>query len=186
MSKKEKQHLPSYHLDQTVRLIKGLSKAQIVVFNQWAATAFDKYHKDSSAEMELVIDNEITNIILNWNSKFSKDGMRERKKIAEEGAIALAIFIMSAFKDYRYVLQTEIGEGVDYRFQKETPSTDNFLLDSHYIEISGILEESKGNTLKDRINVKHKQIEKGTHNLDMCSVIITLFNKPVSVKEIHK
>ncbi|MCX8481923.1 MAG: hypothetical protein ORN58_08395 [Sediminibacterium sp.] len=57
--------------------------------------------------------------------------------------------------------------------------------DSHYVEISGILEESKTNTLKGRIKDKHEQIKKGSKKDKSSSVIVTLFKKPITVKEIH-
>lgn len=57
--------------------------------------------------------------------------------------------------------------------------------DSHYVEISGILEESKTNTLKGRIKDKHEQIKKGSKKDKSSSVIVTLFKKPINVKEIH-
>lgn len=57
--------------------------------------------------------------------------------------------------------------------------------DSHYVEISRILEESKTNTLKGRIKDKHEQIKKGSKKDKSSSVIVTLFKKPINVKEIH-
>jgi len=59
---------------------------------------------------------------------------------------------------------------------------DNF----HHAEISGILQESKTNTLKSRIKDKHEQINKGGKRNKPSSVIVTLFSLPKTVKEIHK
>ena len=111
--------------------------------------------------------------------------MQERRKIAEEGAVAVAMFVMSILLDYKYLSQTEIGEGVDYQFQKEVPTTENFLAGSHYVEISGLLEENGTNTLLNRVRKKHEQINKGTRKDESSSVIITLFRNPATVKELH-
>ena len=62
----------------------------------------------------------------------------------------------------------------------------NFLDSDHYIEVSGILEESKTNTLKGRIKRKHDQISRGTKHDETSSVIVTLFSEPKTVKEYHK
>lgn len=175
-----------YHLNETIDLLQGPSKEQIVVFNQWAATAFNKFHDNSSALIELVIDNEKIILPIKWDSNFSNAAMKEKRKIAEEGGVSIAMFIMSVLKGYKYLQQSEIGEGVDYRFMKEYPDINNFLINSHYIEVSGILEETSSNTLSARLKYKHNQIEKGTHTQDNSSIIITLFNKPMAVKEIHK
>jgi hypothetical protein len=178
---------PTHHLDETLAKLQGASKELLTVFNQWAAIALDQYHAGSRAELTLTIDGRPQNVILVWNSNFPKEAMRERKKMAEEGGLSLAMFVMSVLLNFKYVQQTEIGEGVDYRFQLEIPTSDNFLLGSHYVEVSGLLEESPTNTLKKRIEDKHKQIDRGRRSMaEPSSVIVTLFKGCTTVKELHQ
>jgi len=179
--------MEEYNLGQTIDHLSGPPKNQIIVQNYWAATAFDKYHANSKAEIEFILDGESKKAILNWDSGFSKAAMKETKDIANQGGVALAWFVMSVLFNYGYVEQTEIGDGVDYRFKELEPDEDdlNFLDDFHYVEVSGIMEESKTNTLKERIKLKHKQIAKGDKQDKPSSVIITLFSVPKTVKEIH-
>lgn len=176
------------HLDLTKNKLKGPTQEQIITCNQWAATAFDKFHSDSNAEIEFSIDGTTINAILEWDSNFSKSAMKEKIDMANHGGVAMAWFVMSVLQDYAYVEQSEIGDGVDYRFKGVEPDDDdlNFLDDFHYVEISGILEESKTNTLKGRIKGKHEQIKKGGKKDKSSSVIVTLFKTPTTVKEIHK
>lgn len=180
--------MADYHLDLTKTKLRGPTIEQIIVNNQWAATALDRFHNDSKAEITFHIEGIITTAMMTWDSKFSKAGLREDKDMANHGGVALAFFVMSVLKDYCYVEQSEIGDGVDYRFKKVEPSDDelNFLDDYHYVEISGVLEESKTNTLKGRIKIKHDQIKKGGKRDKPSSVIVTLFSQPRTVKEIHK
>ena len=114
--------------------------------------------------------------------------MKEEIDIANHGGVALAWFVMSVLFDFGYVEQTEIGDGVDYRFMKSEPNDDdlNFMEDFHHVEISGILQESKTNTLKRRIKEKHDQINRGGKREESSSVIVTLFSEPKTVKEIHR
>ena len=56
--------------------------------------------------------------------------------ISEYGGISLAFFVMSVLLKYKYVIQSEVGEGVDYNFKIEKPRDNNFLDTSHYVEIS--------------------------------------------------
>jgi len=177
-----------YHLGLTLEKLKGPSNAQIITHNQWAATAFDRYHRDSKATIEFDIEGVKTIASLSWDSEFSKSAMKEEKDMANHGGVAIAWFVMSVLQDFLYVEQSEIGDGVDYRFSKAEPSDDdlNFLNDNHYVEVSGILEESKTNTLRGRIKDKHEQINKGGKNDRPSSVIVTLFSQPKTVKEIHK
>lgn len=176
------------HLDLTTKKLKGPTQEQIITCNQWAATAFDIFHPESNAEIEFNIDGSIVKAILEWDSNFSKSAMKEKIDMANHGGVAMAWFVMSVLENYSYVEQSEIGDGVDYRFKVVEPDDDdlNFLDDFHYVEISGILEESKTNTLKGRINYKHEQIQKGGKRDKSSSVIVTLFKTPTTVKEIHK
>lgn len=177
-----------FHLDLTKTKLKGPTQEQIVTCNQWAATALDKFHSQSKAEIEFIIDGKSKKVILEWDSNFSKSAMKEKIDMANHGGVAMAWFVMSVLQEFIYVEQSEIGDGVDYRFRNTEPDDDdlNFLDDYHYVEISGILEETKTNTLKGRIKEKHEQIKRGSKNSKTSSVIITLFNAPITVKEIHK
>lgn len=177
-----------YHLDITKKKLKGPTSAQIESCNQWAATALDKYHANSEADIIFHIHDISTNAKLIWDSSFSKAAMKEEKDMANHGGVALAWFAMSVLLDYGYVEQTEIGDGVDYRFMKNEPNDDdlNFMDNFHHVEISGILQESKTNTLKGRIKDKHEQINRGGKRNEPSSVIVTLFSQPKIVKEIHK
>lgn len=179
--------MDEFNLNQTITLLAGPPKEHIIVHNFWAATALDRYHKDSKTEYEFILHGKSIRIILNWDSDFSKSTMKEDKDMANHGAVAMAWFVMSVLLDYHYVEQSEIGDGVDYLFFHSEPNDDlNFLDNYHFVEVSGILEESKTNTLKTRIKEKHQQIKKGRKRNETASVIVTLFSIPKTVKEIHK
>ncbi len=177
------------HLDLVIEKLKGPQKEHIKVHNFWAAVGLNKFHKGSKAEFEFVIDGKPIKNLLTWDSNFSNVTMKEDIDIANHGGVALAWFVMSVLMDYKYVEQTEIGDGVDYRFSRVEPNDEdlNFLDEEfHYVEISGILEEKKSNTLANRIKIKHEQISKGAKSSKSSSVIVTLFAKPTTVKELHR
>jgi hypothetical protein len=178
----------SYHLDQTLEKLKGPSREQLIVGNQWAVTALDLYHPGSATDFEFWIDGNHISAKLAWNSEFSTSAMKERKDIANFGAVAIAEFVMSVLLDYHYVEQSEIGDGVDYNFMKEEPDEDdlNFLSNGHYVEMSGILEEGPSNTIARRLSEKHAQISKGSKAKEDSSVIVTLFSQPKTVKGVHR
>jgi hypothetical protein len=179
--------MEKYHLDFVKEKLSGPTKAQISFHNQWAITGLDRYHTNSEAECLFDIDGQTSAVKLSWDSNFSKATMKEDKDIANHGGVAMAWFVMSILLDYSYVEQSEIGDGVDYRFKQSEPDDDdlNFLDDFHYVEVSGILQESQTNTLKGRIKDKHEQIRKGGKRDKPSSVVVTLFSKPKTVKELH-
>ena len=178
----------SIHLNETVAKLQGPTREQIVAGNQWAATALGHYHKGGTAVFEFYLDGIGRSIKIQWDTNFSKAAMRERVDMAKNGAEALAMFVMSVLLDFRYVEQSEIGEGVDYQFMETVPADNdlNFLQDGHHVEVSGLMEEISSNTLKGRIKDKHQQIRDGKRiHTGRASVIVTLFHQPKTVKEEH-
>ena len=177
-----------YNLNQTLISLTGPSKEQIIVGNQWAAVALDKFHINSTAKINFLIDKEEEEAILEWDSNFSKAAMKEEIDMANHGGVALAFFLMSVLSNYGYVEQSEIGDGVDYRFKENEPDDDdlNFLDEFHHVEVTGILKESATNTLKNRIKIKHAQIIRGGKNDKPSSVVVSLFSQPKTVRETHK
>lgn len=180
--------MKEYHLDLTTDILKGPTREQIIVHNQWAATGLDRYHLNSIAEYVFYIDGESTKVKLKWDSNFSKAAMKEDKDIANHGGVAMAWFVMAVILGYQYVEQSEIGDGVDYRFKISEPSDDdlNFLDNHQYVEISGLLEETRTNKIEYRLREKHFQIQKGYKKGEPSCVIVTLFSKPKTVRETHK
>jgi len=175
------------HLNETIDKLKGPTKEQIIVGNQWAVTALERYHTDGMAKFEFEIDGIPHSSKITWDTGFSRAAMQERVDMANHGAVAMAMFLMAVLLDYGYVEQTEIGEGTDYKFMKAAPADDNlnFMQNGHYVEVSGMLEEGSSNTLSGRIKDKHQQIRKGRGVKKEASVIVTLFSQPKTVKEVH-
>lgn len=179
--------MDTFDISVVVEQLKGPTKEQITFYNQHAIVGFDKFHKNSAVEYEFLIDGKLKRIKLHWNSDFSRAAIKEKKDIANFGGVAMAYFVMSILLDYKYVEQSEIGDGVDYRFLKSEPDDDdlNFLDKGHYVEVSGILQEKGTNTLDNRIKVKHSQINRGTKCYEKSSIIVTLFEKPITKKIVH-
>jgi len=185
--------MKKYNLNDTLKYLEGPSKENIIDKNQCAALALGLYHKNSTTSIKFKVDNnDFDEVLLEWDDTFPKGGWVEPKNIAEQGSVALGFFLMSILKDYRYVIQTIQGTGVDYLFKKNKPDEDNLNFleikcdeGDHYVEISGILEETSSNTVAKRLKFKHQQISKGSRCSSPSSVIITLFKVPLTIKEIH-
>ncbi len=175
------------HLNDTLVILKGPTHAQITVNNQWAAVALDRFHKGSNSKIDVSIDGSNEIIELGWDSNFSTAAMKEEIYMAYHGGESIAMFVMSVLCGFKYVEQSEIGTGVDYCFNMNEPGDDNlnFLDGGHYVEISGILKETKNNTLKSRVKDKHEQINRGGAKTLPSSVIVTLFSEPKIIKEVH-
>ena len=165
------------HLNEVLDKLKGPTREQLIVGNQWAVSALERYHHEGLAKFEFVVDGIRHTSKISWDSSFSRAAMQERIDMAHHGGVALAMFLMAVHLDYGYVEQTEIGQGTDYKFMKMPPSDDdlNFMQGGHYVEVSGLLEETGSNTLRSRITDKHAQIRRGRGIKREASVVVTLF-----------
>ncbi|WP_315822159.1 hypothetical protein [Paraflavitalea speifideaquila] len=150
-------------INLTLKKLKGPTQEQIITFNQWAIVALERYHPNETAAFEFEVDGIRHSSKLIWDNQFSRSAMREKVDMANFGGVAIAMFVMAVFLNYSYVEQTEIGDGVDYKFLENEPDENdlNFLAGGHYVEASGILEETGTNTLAARLKTKHQQITRG-------------------------
>ncbi len=106
------------------------------------------------------------NIIRNW---------KDFKETTEYGATAIAIHLLFSLTDFRVLERSpQYGKG-DYYLR-----TDKQNKKVGFVEISGILKETTGNTINARVNKKVKNIKnkgKPTQQLEMFT-IVTEFGKP--------
>lgn len=177
--------IEEYHLNTTTEKLQGASKELLIVNNQWAAVGLDQAHKASKANFEISLNGVTQTIALNWDSNFPKDAMKSKHNIAEFGGVSLACFVMCQIYDYNFLVQTEIGEGVDYWFTRiEEPTEDVLEREGLYIEISGILDGQQADIDK-RIKKKHSQIDNGTHGSEPSAVIVSCLNMAKTAFEYH-
>ncbi|MDP2235026.1 MAG: hypothetical protein Q8J88_01210 [Bacteroidales bacterium] len=176
-----------YNINETLEKLSGPTPEEIIVKNQKAITALDLFHKSSRAKFKFSIDGTLHKTEIAWDSNFQKNASRDKRQLAENGAISFAWFLMSVLLDYSHLEQTEQKDGTDYFFMKEIPPEDdlNFLKNSHYVEISGLLEEKGSNTLKKRLKDKHGQISRGRKADQPSSVIVSLIKFPNVIKDLH-
>lgn len=165
--------LTEYHLHTTTETLQGASKELITVKNQWAAVGLDQSYDNSQANFTVSIDGTSHQLLLKWDSSFPKDAMKNKHNIAEFGGVSLAFFVMSQLLNYNYLLQTEIGEGVDYWFTKIEELDDTVLEgDGIYVEISGILDGSEADIGRRR-KKKHQQINNGSRRNEPAAIFIS-------------
>lgn len=180
--------LREFHLDDTIKhLVRGASPESILVNNQWAAVGLDDFHGNSGTEFLFRIDGVEERVVLKWNSDFERLSMRETKYIAEHGGISLTYFLMSVLLGYKTVVQTEIGDGVDYMFAKEEilNTDDIFSFDGLFVEVSGIYD-GDSNSVQGRVRTKHGQIDAGERRTSNAAVCVTCLRTAETQLEKHE
>lgn len=93
---------------------------------------------------------------LNWVTKVNTQGYKERKKFTEKGAEAMSFFLAINLTDYEVVEESSIGTGIDYWLGYDE-SHQNFDPNNFFqarLEISGILSETKTNSVQSRVRSK--------------------------------
>lgn len=119
-------------------------------------------------EWEDVITEEVLN---SWN---------DAREATEFGATALAILLLLENTEFQYFIRAYQGTGIDYWLGKGRYDGAQLPTESRAgrLEISGILSESKGNTLNMRIAQKTKQV-KQTDDTDLpVYIIVVEFSYP--------
>ncbi len=94
-------------------------------------------------------------------SNAEKKTWQDTKEAARFAAKAIAVLLIKNLTKYNHFERLYQGLGVDFFISVEESLKDNKQLAR--LEVSGIFEEKKGNTISDRQRIKKKQIEKSDY-----------------------
>lgn len=117
------------------------------------------------------------NLELYWTGNLDQRTLsfwKNRHLATEYGAIAIAAFLIEAFTDLEFLEIMEIGEGADFFLcEKQNATNPSFKQNPiAKLEVSGIWNEKLGNTVNMRINIKKKQVEKGSFLLPIYIIVV--------------
>lgn len=127
-------------------------------------------HKRKDRDACIVWDGEVTEIL--------KKQYGDLVKATDHAACAIALLLLRELTDYTGIEQSSIGTTIDYYLAPQ--NQDDTLIFNHAarLEVSGILQESKDNTVNDRINSKIRRLKRGD---DLPTIIIVVeFSNPRS------
>lgn len=107
----------------------------------------------------------------------------------EDGAVALALLLVTNYTEYAVVSRAPKGEGFDYFLQPKNQlqnqlrlNESNFLSLSYHLEVSGILKETRNNSRIQRLQEKRQRFQKfETKGINL--VIIVAFDTPAATME---
>jgi len=106
-----------------------------------------------------------------------KQNWGDVKEATEYGAMAIAILVILALTNFVILGRSRQGTSVDY-FLTSSTSTLVFPEPDAALEVSGLLKETKGNTINMRINDKLRRLEKLGYKQLKTFVIVTEFGQP--------
>lgn len=162
--------------------IGGLTEAFGIFLAEAAMFCLEANNHEGRAILKVEGDFE-ENFEINWTDKLTekvRNSWHDKKEATEYGATAIALLLLLELTDYESFKRTR--GGTDYIISKQQKEKSKFPVIS-YLEISGIWQETRSNTLTMRINLKKKQVKRTV--LDAPAIIIiTEFGNPKT--KIHK
>ncbi len=121
-------------------------------------------------------------IVLSWLFDVTpqiKDAWRDTQETTEFGATYLAILITHHFTPFKVIERSRKRTGFDYWLGEKEDDTYPFQKKAR-LEISGILQENKGNTLAKRQQIKLNQTKQSDSLNLPAYIVIVEFGKPQS------
>ena len=120
----------------------------------------------------------------------TKASWKHRKRIAEFAAEGIAFLMVESLTPYTVVAQSEGepgpngGTGIDYYLGAkeglDCANEDDFPEHLARLEVSGILQETPGNTLRRRVNEKIEQSKKSDSDGTPAYIIVMEFKAPIA------
>lgn len=99
----------------------------------------------------------------------------DEKRTTDFGAMGVALLITKNLTDYTTFITSETNNGIDFWLLKDSDDVNFF---SARLEISGIRKEDTGNSVKKRLKIKEKQIQKSSKKDIPCFISIIEFGTP--------
>ncbi len=134
--------------------------------------------------VKLRVEGEVKDtLIIEWNDKITDDVLsswNDTREATEFGATALALLLLLEYTNYTYFIRAFQGTGIDYWLGKGKYTGEVLPTEDRKgrLEISGILKQTKGNTINMRINQKKKQ-SKQTDDTELpVYIVVVEFSQP--------
>lgn len=165
-------------LDELKAGVMGLTEEYGSFLLQACSICLENQGHKSGINYELKgVKNEV--ITLNWSQKINskvKRNWSDLQEATEYGATAIAISLANKYSEFDTVERSSKGTGFDYWLGEEDEI--GIFQRKARLEISGILNESKTNTIKRRIKVKSDQVKTSDSMGLKAHISVTDFNSP--------
>lgn len=129
-------------------------------YKEKCLVAFSSKGHRSGVEITIKINKTPHKISLIWSGQVNEQLMMSHAdsgKTTDEAACAIALLLIRDYTDYEaYQTTNADDERFDYYLRRKNSNTDDNLIfnDAAYLEVSGIREENKDNTIERRLKQK--------------------------------
>jgi hypothetical protein len=162
-------------LEELSQNVKGISKSFGDYMAECCAVCLNS-QKHKSGVILSVFEHE--NSSIQWSISINDDILlshQDEKRTTDFGAMGISILLTKTLTDYTTFISSETNNGIDFWLMKDDDDLNFFFA---RLEISGIRKESVENSVKKRLKVKEKQIQKKANNDTPCYISIVEFGEP--------
>ncbi|HFA47536.1 MAG TPA: hypothetical protein ENJ95_00805 [Bacteroidetes bacterium] len=177
--------MKTIHLDQLKAGLPGITKAIGAYLAEAAAYCLDaQRHKPGVVlKVEGSFEAEFS---LRWTDVIddrTKQAWADEKEATEYAATAIAILLVRELTEFELSKRLRQGDRADYFLaKKNAPSA---LAPEGFLEVSGIFEETPGNTINMRLGIKKANIDKIQGREKTAIIIVVALNIPKAKIIVH-
>lgn len=166
------------HLDDLKLGYPGLTKTVGAFLAEAAAYCLDAQGHKSGVNLK-IFGNFEEDYTLHWTDEIDDQVKRtwaDKTEATEYGATAIATLLMIDLKGYVIANRTNKGGRVDYYLvEKDAPLS---VVARALLEVSGIFDENRSNTINMRVGIKKANIDKLKNRTTPAYIIIVSFQIP--------
>lgn len=133
----------------------------------------------AGVELTLQIDNKNRQVPVHWRSDLSTDAAstwQDELELVEYAAAGIALLLILKLTDYTDIQRARKGSSVDFWLGQKDEN--GFPVLEALLEISGILKENRGNSLKARVEQKKRQVKRSPYKNLPVYVVVVEFSGP--------
>ena len=181
------QATPDLHLDSLSDGIMVVSANTVGWYVENCVVCFDNQGHSSGVCLNVIdADESEKKFSIHWEGEVSEQLRRsyaDLRRATDQAACAIAFLLIRELTHYKTVEQAIIGTSVDY-WLSDIDEPDDYLIFNHTarLEISGILSETKSNSVEARMRSKLERLKKGLPAF----IIIVEFGRPWSKMGYHE
>jgi hypothetical protein len=171
------------HLDDLRNGCSGILPSLGSFMCDCAIYMFASHGHPSGTTLRVQTDSGNQDFVITWEGGLSLQmlqTMNDEERAIDYGAMCIALFLVMHLTEYQYFTFSKKGTGVDFVLFQEAPKHTQQKADAR-LEISGIGQESRTNTIAIRHKLKKKQVQKSDSMNVKVYIVITEFSNPKSL-----
>lgn len=158
-------NIPTHiRLEELSHRIPVIPDEAVAYYKHQCMVCFDRHKHTSGVQLSVNFESQSYSVAVLWNGTITQEEKRaynDLKKATDFAACTIALLLIRDFTEYTAVLQASArGETIDYYLEPQD-ADDMYIFDqSVTLEVTGILQETPGNSVQGRYNKKVQRLKR--------------------------